>query len=460
MRVVVAGARGFIGSALIPLLKADSRIQAVYSISRSAGPDTRVADLASLRQTRDAVAGATHAIYLVHSMSPQAKLAQGRFADFDLLQADNFARACRHHGIQNILYLGGILPGKPSEETNWSDHLRSRLEVERALAAYGAKVTALRAGLILGVGGSSSEMLMRLVRRLPFMLAPRWTQTKSDPVDVTDAVRAIHEILFREDLQGSDWDLSSGEQLTYVDLMHRAATALRIKRRIIGVPIVSPGVSKLWVSLVSGAPRALVYPLIRSLRYAMIARPDHLLLPKLGVKPTTIAESIAHIVGEPEIKDSKPAAYSRYPNYKQRPTVRSIQRFGGLTPEALKRIGSLADRYFEWLPRFLIGILAVEKERTLDVTRITFRLWGTRIRFLELESEYSVGIEAERFKIVGGILQRPGSGGTLEFRALPAESCALAIVQDFIPRLPWMIYRATQAVLHQWVMRRFGKSLD
>jgi nucleoside-diphosphate-sugar epimerase len=459
MRIAIAGARGFIGTRLIELLGSDPRIEAIYPISRTAGGGARVADLADLNQAREALVGATDAIYLVHSMSPQAKLAQGHFEDFDLIQADNFARACRDQGVARIIYLGGLLPGDIQNEKKWSTHLRSRLEVERVLASHGARVTALRAGLILGKGGSSSEMLIRLVRRLPIMLAPKWTQTLSEPLDVSDAAKAIHGVLFRTDLQGRDWDLSANERLSYVDLMMRAVRILGVRRTLIPVPVLSPGVSKLWVSLVSGAPRALVYPLIRSLRFPMLSRPDRKLLHELGLTPRAIDESLTEILRGVELPSANPVAFARSPRTTQRPTVRSIQRFGGLSPARLEKIGSIADRYFTWLPHFLLGILDVEKERKADALSITFKVRGLGWKLLELESERTVAESIERFRIIGGLLQQSGSGGYLEFRAFPGEHCALAIVQDFVPSLPWPIYRFSQALIHLWVMRRFGREL-
>jgi uncharacterized protein YbjT (DUF2867 family) len=463
MKVAIAGARGFVGSHLLSVLEADPRIEAVYALSRSAKGGSRVADLADLLQTKAALSGATHAIYLVHAMSPQAKLAQGKFEDFDLFQADNFARACLANGIRKIFYLGGILPGKAVDSGKWSSHLRSRLEVERALGGYGAEVTALRAGLILGVGGSSSEMMVRLVRRLPVMIAPSWTRTLSEPVDIDDVVRAIHAVLFREELHGRSWDLSSGERCTYVDLMRRFAKAIGVRRTILPLPLVSPGVSKFWVSLVTGAPRALVYPLIQSLRHTMLSRSERLLLPLLKISPTSIEASIGKIARTPIATQSKPAAFARYPNFRTRPTVRSIQRFLFVSVDSFSKVGSVADLYFSWLPRLLLGVLRVEKSSGAgpekDSKLLTFVVRGTRWPLLVLKNDPYDGTTLDTFRIVGGLLQRAKSGGTLEFRWIPKETCVLAIVQDFVPRLPWLLYRFTQAVIHLWVMRQFARWL-
>ena len=111
---------------------------------------------------------------------PSARLVQGSFSDLDLLCADNFARAAKRHDVKQIIYLGGLLP--TTDEL--SLHLQSRAEVERALAATGVPVTTLRAGLVVGANGSSFQMLLRLVKRLPMMLCPAWTKTRMQPVAI------------------------------------------------------------------------------------------------------------------------------------------------------------------------------------------------------------------------------------------------------------------------------------
>ncbi|MBL7716332.1 MAG: NAD-dependent epimerase/dehydratase family protein [Bdellovibrionales bacterium] len=461
MKVVIAGSTGFIGKSLIASLNQDPRIEAIFALSRSPRPANanepkivpRRSDLADLESVRKGVRGSTAAIYLVHSMSPQARLDQGRFDDFDLHQADNFARACALENVERIFYLGGIIPASSQNESKWSAHLRSRLEVERVLGTYGAITTSFRAGLVIGNGGSSSEMLIRLVRRLPVMLAPTWTQTRSEPVDLQDVVYAIHQTLFRPDLQNQSWDLTAEEVVSYRWLMQETAKLLGLRRSIIPVPVLSPGVSKLWVSTVSGAPRALVYPLVKSLTYEMISRPDRRILPLLSKKPTSIHESLRRMASAPS---SVPTAYRPKVEILGARTVRSIQRIPNIDSEKLKSIGSIAERYFEWLPRFLFKILTVQKDQDASNTRIRFLIRLTSIVLLELKSLSESGKVNEIFQIQGGLLKKKGTGGILEFRPIPSENCVLSIVQDFVPSLPWPVYRWTQAVIHLWVMNRFG----
>jgi len=173
-RVAIAGASGFVGRALLSAL---SPSHDVIALGRRAsaekttpGLEWRACDLFNLRDAERALAGADVAIYLVHSMMPSAQLTQGRFDDLDLICADNFARAAEANGVRHIIYLGGLLP---SSGSSLSRHLESRFEVERTLASRGVPVTTLRAGLIIGAGGSSFDMMARLVGRLPFMLGPQ-----------------------------------------------------------------------------------------------------------------------------------------------------------------------------------------------------------------------------------------------------------------------------------------------
>jgi hypothetical protein len=300
-------------------------------------------------------------------------------------------------------------------------------------------------------------MLVKLVERLPVMLAPTWTQTLAEPVDVEDVIFAIHQTVFHPELQGQAWDLSAGERLSYRALMIRAASILGLKRTIIPIPVLSPSVSKFWVSLVSGAPRTLVYPLIKSLTHPMLAREKHLILDQLQRRPKGIDESLAAVLQTKlEVSSLQPARHGSFKS----PTVRSIQRFSPISLSDLDRIGSITDRYIDWLPRFMLGILRVEKERHETVNQIRFMLRFTNLSLLQLESvEHSHG-SIETYRVTGGLLCSPNSSGRLEFRHIPSENCILAIVQDFIPRLPWVIYRYTQALIHLWVMRRFGKWLS
>lgn len=469
MKIVVAGASGFIGSRLIQYLSSIPEVDHIFALSRAGrtGSDSiewRKVDLADLTGLNAAVEGADLAIYLVHSMSPQARMSQGSFEDFDLLQADNFARACRTAEVRDIIYLGGIVQDENIARGNLSAHLRSRIEVENVLGAYGSRVTAMRAGLILGAGGSSSEMLVRLVRRLPIMLVPSWTLTESEPVDVADVVTAIGAVVRRPELRGHVWDVAGPERLSYRELMARVANMLGLHRRFIPLPAISPTVSKLWVSLISGAPRALVYPLVKSLTHSMVSREDRRILDHIRHHSRPLSETLRDLSRD-EARDGRfPSTKGTRETMFAKSTVRSVQRIPNLTAKRKAELGSLADHYFRWLPRSLFGFLSVKKIENGGRIRIRFLLRFTSLSLLELEAPAPLKVDGaksiERFSIAGGILQTRESGGHLEFRWIAIEECGLSIVQDFVPRLPWAIYRFTQAVLHHFVMHAFSRSLQ
>ena len=142
-------------------------------------------------ETRRALQGTKYAVYLVHSMLPSVRLTQARFEDLDLLIADNFARAAASAKAEQIIYLGGIIPnGVPL-----SRHLESRREVEQALAAHGVPVTTLRASLIVGPDASSLPILLKLVRRLPIMLLPRWSRTQTLPIALDDVLTLLSHVI-------------------------------------------------------------------------------------------------------------------------------------------------------------------------------------------------------------------------------------------------------------------------
>ncbi|MEE2789383.1 MAG: NAD-dependent epimerase/dehydratase family protein, partial [Myxococcota bacterium] len=273
--VVVAGASGYIGQALVKRLR--PRFRVVGLSRRRHGPcrqglvdEWRRCDLYSLKDATDGLAGADYVVYLVHSMLPQDRLTQGRFADLDILLADNFARAARAACAKQIIYLGGIVPDYP----NLSEHLSSRREVEDVLRGAQMPLTILRAGLIVGADGSSSQILGRLVRRLPVMVCPPWTRSQTQPVVLEDVIDLLTWATAQPRAFGQTFDLAGDEVMTYLDLIRKTARALGKPARLINFPVGTPFMSALWVRMVTGAPLSLLRPLIESLRHDMTAG-DH-----------------------------------------------------------------------------------------------------------------------------------------------------------------------------------------
>jgi len=166
MKIAVIGASGFVGGHLINKLKSSHE---VIGLSRSQlkVEDKNVTwkrcDLFSMLDIEEGLRGCDIAIYLVHSMAPSAHLDQGDFKDYDLIIADNFIRACNKENIKHIIYLGGITP---KDSSVISPHLKSRLEVEEVINHSEIPVSIIRAGMILGSGGSSFNIMLGSVNKL------------------------------------------------------------------------------------------------------------------------------------------------------------------------------------------------------------------------------------------------------------------------------------------------------
>lgn len=447
--VVVAGAGGFVGRALLSHLVERYDVVGTSRAPKcevdAQGVRWRAADLYSLLQAERALEGAKYAVYLVHSMMPNARLTQARFEDLDLILADNFGRAAARAGVEQIVYLGGLLP----EGQERSRHLESRREVEDALGAHGVPVTAIRAGLVVGPGGSSLEILTALVKRLPMMLTPEWTATRTQPIALRDLLRAIEHAIGNERFFDQAVDVGGPDVLTYREMMEQTSEVLGLRRPMFPVPFLTPRLSTAWVCMVTGAPRQLVGPLVESLRHEMIARDDRL-LGDIGGPTVPFDDAVAEALA------ARPSASSTKAP-KQARTVRSVQRLP--VPKGWTAM-QVAERYAEWVPRFFRPFLSVHRHDD----KLLFRLRGIERPLLELTyAPERSSDDRALFYVTGGLLRRRHDGdglpGRLEFRLVNGGTEVLAAVHDFRPSLPWMIYSNTQALVHLWVMHAFGGAL-
>lgn len=450
--VVIAGASGFVGRALAQRLS--SRFH-VVGLSRSPrAPDAvdgvsewRVADLFSRADTEAALKGARYGIFLVHSMMRSARLTQGGFDELDMLAADNFARAATSAGFAQLVYLGGLVPERTD---HLSEHLASRLEVERVLDRGTVPVTTLRAGMIVGPGGSSFEMMRRLVDRLPAMLLPRWTESPTQPVDLRDVVELIDFTLGRPETFGQTFDVGGPEVMSYRQMIERTAQMAGKSLRTWGVPAVTPKLSTLWISLVTGAPGELVAPLVQSLLVPTVTN-DRRLQELAGVPGRTFEAAVEHAMAHTD----RDAAFPSPPASSMR-DVRSVQRLP--LPDG-RDAGWVADEYLRWLPQKLAPLLRVEVDEAASVVRFVAQPSGKHLLTFERQPRRSE-LDRALFKLTGGLLWRQaGARGRFEFRAYPEQRTALVALHDFTPRLPWWLYVPTQAVAHEVLMRAFARHL-
>ena len=453
--VAVAGASGFVGSALLPALTGDFDVVALRRTPATELPGVRWqrCDLFSLLQTERALEGADYAVYLVHSMLP-ARLTQARFEDMDFILADNFARSAARAGVKQILYLGGIIP----DDARLSRHLASRLEVERVLAARGVPVTSLRAGLIVGPQGSSFRMVARLVDRSPVLLCPHWTRSMTQPVGLRDVVSLLRYCVGREEMYGRAFDLGGPEVMTYVDLMRRTAERLGKKRCIIAVPFIPTRLSVLGMRMITGAHRELVAPLVESLRHAMVAH-SPTLQERAGVVAQSFDEALDEALPAEKVASAEADHHlaRRHVHSEEGLYVCSIQRLP--LPPGYDAIW-VAREYARWLPSFFKRVLRVTVDEHLN---LVFRVTGVRRPLLELSySSNRSSADRPLYYITGGLLVRLAgvpdgrAPARLEFRESPDRRSVLAAIFNYSPALPWWFYRVTQAPIHLLVMKLFG----
>lgn len=458
-RVVIAGATGFVGRNLGRALRPGYEVVGLTRVPPATPGDTvdswRGCDLLSLAAAEAALEGADYAVYLVHSMMPSARLTQGDFWDFDLIVADNFARAAKRAGVRQILYLGGIVPGRDV----LSHHLSSRHEVEAALRGYGVLVTTLRAGLVIGAEGSSFLSMARAVERLPILFCPPWSRTLTHPVALEDAVALLRFCLGNPDTYGRTYDIGGPELMSYETMMSTIARAMGVKRPIVRVPVSRTRIVQFFVTRVTGAPRALIAPLVDSLKYPIVAR-ERTLNAMAGLPGTRFGDAVARALAQLRAGRAQgaqlPIAFHAARTASGNRAVRSVQRFP--LPQGCSA-ACVAREYLSWLPNGLRALVAVDVEDD-EVFRI--RLRGMRRRpllVLRRVRERSAWPDRWVFRIEGGLLAGSAPGQRLEFREALEGRFVIAALLDFRPRLPWFVYLATQAPLHLLVMRSFARHL-
>ncbi|MEU0532120.1 NAD(P)H-binding protein [Amycolatopsis tolypomycina] len=296
MRVLVAGASGFVGSRLCPALEAAghevlamTRHPAKY---RGAGKAVR-GDVADVGSLRDALKGVEAAYYLVHSLDS---------ADFKRRDADAaraFARAGA--GLRRIVYLGGL----GDDDDALSEHLASRREVERLLGETGVPVTVLRAGIVIGHGGTSWELTRQLVEHLPAMVTPRWVDTRTQPIAVADVVRYLVGVLGHPEAAGRTFDIGGPEVLAYRDMLQRVAAIEGRPLLILPVPLLSPRLSSYWLSLVTDIDVTTGRALIDSMTNEVVVR-DDAIRRIVEFEPMGYDEAVLQALGE-RAKSRRPA---------------------------------------------------------------------------------------------------------------------------------------------------------
>ncbi|YCM43367.1 SDR family oxidoreductase [Verrucomicrobiaceae bacterium 227] len=274
MHILLTGANGYIGMRLLPtLLEAGHRVTGVVraverfpvrqfarffesgQLSLLEGDFSR--DLPEVPEGIDA------AYYLLHSM--------GSGVDFHRLEEECARRFTAWIRARQVIYLSGLVP-----ERELSPHLASREAVNGILRGGPVPVTTLRASIIVGSGSASFEIIRDLAEKLPFMITPKWTATRCQPIAIRNVVGYLTGVLEREEAIGGEYDIGGPDVLSYRDLLLRYAKARGLRRVIVPVPFLSPGLSARWLYLVTAASYPLAQSLVESLVNETVCREQRL----------------------------------------------------------------------------------------------------------------------------------------------------------------------------------------
>jgi len=292
VRVLVLGATGYVGSRLVPHLL-DLGHEVVAASSSPPDPDRfgwdeRVeavrCDVTNAGSVDAAVRGVDAVVYLVHSLQ------RSDFTDRDRLGAEVVAAAVDEHDVRRVVYLSGLVPDAPESEL--SAHISSRLEVERILLATEAETAALRAGVVIGAGSTSFEIISQIATLFVVQPVPLWMHHRVQPISVSDVLRAIGEALEDDGPRGAV-DIGGPDVLTYPHLMRACSRGAGLSRVRLPAPIAPSALVGLATALVTTAPFHTVTSLIESLHHDMVCRPGHTWAPRDGAPLLDLAEAIA-----------------------------------------------------------------------------------------------------------------------------------------------------------------------
>ncbi|NNK88961.1 MAG: SDR family oxidoreductase [Flavobacteriaceae bacterium] len=292
MKILVTGATGYIGKRLIPLLANDGHtvVCAVRDPMRvdpgySDGDDIQVVetDFLNPESLSNIPEDIDVAFYLIHSMSNSAR----DFKSMEQECAENFRTALEKTNVRQVIYLSGI-----ANDDKLSKHLSSRRDVEDGLRSDSYALTVFRAGIIVGSGSSSFEIIRDLVEKLPVMVAPKWLNTKTQPIAVRDVLAFLKGAVGHKAVYDKVYDIFGPEVLTYRDMLLQFSEMRKLKRYIITVPIMTPKLSSYWLYFVTSTSYKLARSLVDSMNVEIIGNPSDINA-ILNVDPISYKEAVS-----------------------------------------------------------------------------------------------------------------------------------------------------------------------
>lgn len=296
MKILLTGATGYIGKRLLPILIENGHevICCVRDKKRfpSEGiykhPNISLFEIDFLKDISSSGSSLSFRIdidaayYLIHSMSSNIK----DFEKLEVISANNFVNLVKETAAKQIIYLGGI-----TNEEKLSKHLASRKKVEEILSKSGIPLTSIKAGIIVGSGSASFEIIRDLVEKLPVMVTPKWLNTKHQPIAIRNVLEYLTGVLLKKETFNKSYDVGGPDVLSYKEMLLQLAEVRGLKRFIFTVPVMTPRLSSYWLYFVTSTSYMLAINLVNSMKIEVVAK-NNSLEKMLGVKPISYKEAV------------------------------------------------------------------------------------------------------------------------------------------------------------------------
>src|SRR5210317_1505861 len=299
IKILITGATGYIGRRLKNrlLVHPDYQLRLFVRNKKKLGAETSKAfeivegDTFNEDALAIALEGIDVAFYLIHSMGSDKD-----FKSLDRISAENFRDACIEAGVKKIIYLGGL-----GVKGTASKHLLSRIETGEILSARPDSISTIwiRAGVIIGSGSASFEIIRNLVQKLPVMITPRWVNTKTQPIGVDDVLTYLEESISLENSGNTVVDIGA-EIMSFREMMIAAARTMGLKRFVIPVSLFSPRLSSYWLVLITTVPFKVAGSLVEGLKSETVQQNDNATLLFPTIKPMSFTDAVKKAIDEIE----------------------------------------------------------------------------------------------------------------------------------------------------------------
>lgn len=438
MKILVTGATGYIGKRLIPLLVQDGHqvVCAVRNKQRAGNSyqdekqiEIVEADFLKPETLHTIPKDINAAYYLIHSMSHSSD-------DFETMEEEcaiNFKSRLENTQVKQVIFLSGI-----TNEEKLSKHLRSRKNVEDSLASDKYALTVFKAGIIVGSGSSSFEIIRDLVEKLPIMVAPKWLNTMTQPLAVRDVLAFLSKAVGREEVYNTSYDIFGPEILTYKEMLLQFAEVRNLKRTILTVPVMTPKLSSYWLYFVTSTSYKLATNLVDSMGVQIVGKPSNI-NQLLQVQPLRYKEAVS----------------LAFEKIEQNSIVSSWK-------DALVSSGRLKDDIHKYVnvPKFGCFVDYKEKE-VADEQKTLDRIWAIGGRTGWYYATFLWKIRGFLDKMVGGIGLRRGRtsetdlvvGDALDFwRVIYADKYQRKLLLYAEMKLPgeaWLEFKIEDDILKQ-----------